>query len=436
MKTIIIPYKPHIHQKQLHADTHRFKTIVCGRRFGKTIFAINDLLKPALLNKNHNYWYIAPTYSQAKLIAWEKLKFYLPQQLVKKVHESDLIVKFKNGSVIRLMGADNPDRLRGVGVNGMILDEFADFKRNVWEAVLRPTLSDTQGWATFLGTPKGKMNHLYEMFIKDKQYHDKNYINIFGEHIDASDDFKSFVFRTEDNPYIAKEEIVSAKKEMSPQYYRQEYEASFENYTGRIYKEFETNKHIINEFNLKDWYRIFVGIDTGRHTAISFVAMDDKGRAYVFDEIYEYDALVSNIATMIEQTLLKWKIARNRVMFIIDSASQMKREYEQNRIYAVDSEKDVENQINQVRNRFASDGLFFMDTCKMHIIEHAGYVWDDKSNKVQPLKENDHTCNSLQYIFSTYNAKASVDILEIDKYKQSLEWATIHDNKNKWSKWS
>jgi hypothetical protein len=421
---ITIPYKPHEHQLEIHNCNKRFRVLVCGRRWGKTIFAINELIKRAMTNSG-DYWYIAPTYRQAKLIAWVKLKYYAVEQIVKKINEADLLITFINGSTIRLLGADNEDSLRGVGLKGVVLDEFADFKRTTWETVIRPMLSDYQGWAIFLGTPKGKLNPLYEKFIRDIEKSDSHYLTITGDSIEADENYKSFQFKMSDNPYISKEEIEIARKELAPQYFRQECEASFENYTGVIYKEFDTSKHIIKEFDLKDWYNIYIGIDTGRYTAISFIAIDEKGIAYLIDEIYDFDSIVSDICKEIENKLKKWNIKKDRVLFFIDSASQVKNEYRYNNIAVIDAKKDIENQISLVRNRFATNTLFFVEDCKMHIIEHQGYVWDDKSKKLQPKDENDHSCNSTQYVFSTYSTFKSVDIEAKQKYEQSLEYFTV-----------
>ena len=418
VKTIVIPYKPHLGQILLHNDIHRFKTISCGRRFGKTIFAVNELIKKSI-EKKGQYWYIAPTNKQAKLIAWEMFKKYAVQDILsKKPNESELSLDIVNGSLIRLMGADNPESLRGVGLQGAVLDEFADIKRTVWTTIVRPMLSDTKGWSIFLGTPKGKINHLYEHFIKDIEFFDKDYRTIEGTTIDIDTDFKSFKFKTVDNPYIDPIEVEKARQELAPQYFKQEYEASFEDYTGIIYKEFQA-KHIIEVPKIKDWWNVYVGIDTGRHTAVTFMAIDDLGIKYVFDEIYDYDGLVRNIVAQIKSKLSN--IGRKSACYVIDSASQVKREYEQYGIGCFDSEKDVENQIAQVRHSFASDTLFFdSDKCPMHIVEHKGYVWNEKSKKTEPVKENDHTCNSVQYILSTYMATKGKDKHKVKAFNESF----------------
>ena len=433
-KVIEIDYSPHVGQVILHNDKHRFKTIVCGRRWGKTIFASNEIIKSAVENPGQ-YWYIAPTYKQAKLIAWEIFKKYCVSQLLKKKpDESELKLELINGSLIRLMGADNPDSLRGVGLKGCVLDEFADIKRDVWTKIVRPMLADNKGWAIFLGTPKGKINHLYEHFIKDKEFFDKDYRSIDNQKVVPDSDFKSFKFKTVDNPYIDKGEVEKARQELAPQYFRQEWEASFEDYTGIIYKELDSAKHCINiprEF-VKDWWRMYVGIDTGRHTAVGFVVVDDVGKMYVIDEIYDYDGIVRDIAAQIKAKLKER--GRTSATIIIDSASQVKREYEAAGLSLVDSEKDVLNSIAKIRNRFSNDTLYFnADKCPMHIVEHKGYVWDEKSHKTQPLDENDHTCNEIQYIESTYMTIKSINHIEEKKKKLSIAWLNTHTNKGRGS---
>jgi hypothetical protein len=162
-KAITIKYKPTKWQKIVHADKSRFRVLVAHRRFGKTTLAINELVKAALENPGGRYWYVAPTYRQAKTIALRALKEYLPPEFIERKNENDLTFDLINGSEIALKGAENEDSLRGAGLEGMVLDEFQGFSRETWEAVLEPTLAESDGWALFLGTPKGR-NAFFEMF--------------------------------------------------------------------------------------------------------------------------------------------------------------------------------------------------------------------------------------------------------------------------------
>ncbi|HHC19304.1 MAG TPA: hypothetical protein ENK81_02740 [Euryarchaeota archaeon] len=426
MPVIEIPYKPHEKQMLLHDDSHRFRVVVCGRRFGKTVFAINELIQKAFEKKGH-YWYLSPTYKQSKLIAWEMIKYYA-KEIVTKTNESELSLELLNGSQIKLLGSDNYDALRGVGLNGVVFDEFADIKPNVWQAVVRPMLIDSKGWAIFMGTPKGK-NHFYEMFIRDDLFNDVGYRDQWGEPVEADSDFKAYRFKTSDNPYIPPEEVEAARKSMNEEYFRQEFEASFETYAGIIYKELR-DTHVIHDLpkikHNSDIKKIYVGIDTGRHTAISFVYIDINNKAYVFDEIYNYDWIVADISDELKRKLEYWELGISECQFIIDSASQVKREYEGQGIPIIDSQKDVENSINIVRDRLKKNELFFHHSCQRHLFEHYAYVWDDtprKDQKPKPKKENDHTVNCLQYILNSIHfQKPEETVPTMDDFKKLKVW--------------
>ena len=151
-------------QSEVISDNSRFRVLITGRRFGKTYLAINELAKFAS-KSNQKVWYVAPTYRQAKQICWAELKDKLIEhKWVKNVNNSDLTITLKNNSKITLRGADNEQSLRGVGLNFIVLDEFADIHKEAWYEVLRPTLSDTGGHALFCGSPRGFGNWSYELF--------------------------------------------------------------------------------------------------------------------------------------------------------------------------------------------------------------------------------------------------------------------------------
>jgi hypothetical protein len=154
-------------QKTVATDPSRFRVLVTGRRFGKTTLAIRELCYHARL-PNRLCWFVAPSYRQARQIAWVKLKkILLDLRWVKKFNEADLTVHLKNNSIICLRGADNPDSLRGVGIDFLVLDETSDISETAWTEVLRPTLSDTKGKALFAGTPKGH-NWFYDLYQRGK----------------------------------------------------------------------------------------------------------------------------------------------------------------------------------------------------------------------------------------------------------------------------
>ena len=153
------------HQREvLFEDSHRFKVCIWHRRARKTTTAINEIVKQAHIRKGV-YWHLFPTYSEAKNSIWRDPKMLfgiIPPELVESKNESELLVKFKNGSIYQLLGADNPDRLRGAGPMGIVLDEYDTMKNDVWP-VVEPILRQNGGWAWFVGTPKGKQK-LYDLY--------------------------------------------------------------------------------------------------------------------------------------------------------------------------------------------------------------------------------------------------------------------------------
>jgi hypothetical protein len=215
-------------QAEVWRSPKRFKVLVAARRAGKTRYAITKLIKSGLAHDNHRYWYVAPTRLMAKDIVWSELKMSLDPSWVRRISETELLIELVTGSTLQLFGAEEYNNLRGRSLNGVILDEYADMKPEVWFEVLRPALADKKGWADFLGTPKS-FNHFYDLYR-------------LGQSGDP--DWQSWQFRTIDNPFIDPAEIEAARKGTDPRTFRQEYEASFESVTGRAYYAFSREAHI------------------------------------------------------------------------------------------------------------------------------------------------------------------------------------------------
>lgn len=213
VRRIVLPYTPREQFKSFHNRTERWATIVAHRRCGKTVACVNDAVKRAIEEKKDRgrYAYIAPFYSQAKQVAWEYLKYFSAPIQIEEPRESDLSVKVMGGSVIRLYGADNPNTLRGMYFDGVILDEFGDMKPSMWAEVIRPALSDRKGWAVFIGTPKGK-NAFWEVWDRSRK---------------APDEF-AVMLKASQTGIISLEELEDAKRSMTADQYAQEYECSFE----------------------------------------------------------------------------------------------------------------------------------------------------------------------------------------------------------------
>lgn len=211
-KVITIDYRPRPQSIAYHERTQRWACTVAHRRFGKTVREINELIKAAATcqKPNPRFAYIAPYYSQAKAIAWDYLKQYA-RPIAGKVMESELSVDLVNGARIRLFGADNPDALRGLYLDGVVLDEYGDMRPSLWGEVIRPLLTDRQGWASFIGTPKGK-NHFHSTAQMARESEDW-----FYQELKASQ-----------TNIVAQTELEDAKRQMTPEQYAQEFECAFD----------------------------------------------------------------------------------------------------------------------------------------------------------------------------------------------------------------
>lgn len=212
-EVIDLGYQPRKQFYPFHQRKQRWGCIVAHRRAGKTVACIMDLVDEALrcTKSNPQFAYIAPHYVQAKDVAWSYLKDFTRRIPGTKHNESELKVTLPNGAIIRLYGADNYDRLRGLYFDGVILDEFADMDPRAWPEVIRPALSDRKGWAIFIGTPKGR-NAFWELYELSKQ----------------NDDWFSLMLRASETGIVDDEELEDAQQTMSLEQYEQEYECSFE----------------------------------------------------------------------------------------------------------------------------------------------------------------------------------------------------------------
>ncbi|MGN0016434.1 MAG: terminase large subunit domain-containing protein [Candidatus Avelusimicrobium sp.] len=217
--SVVIPYHPRPAQAQIHPqlETHRFCVLVTHRQLGKTVCAVNHLLKKALQNtKSHpRYFYIAPLLKQAKMIAWDYLKRFSAPLPGVSVHESELCVRLPGGARIWVTGADNPDALRGTYADGVVLDEYAQIKPDVFTEIVRPMLLSREGWAVFMGTPKGQ-NAFYELFNRArKAAQTEPGVWWVG------------VFRADESGVIAPAELERLRRETPSHVFRQEYLCDF-----------------------------------------------------------------------------------------------------------------------------------------------------------------------------------------------------------------
>jgi len=209
---IVIPYKPRPLQTTLHDSLKRFNVIVCHRRFGKTVFAINELIKQCLSSTKERprFAYLAPTYTQAKSIAWDYLKHFSRPIPNISINEAEMRIDYPHGGRIQLFGCNNPDGLRGIYLDGCILDEYAQMPPSLFGEVVRPALSDRQGFAIFIGTPKGK-NAFFDLYQRASEI----------------DSWFTAIYKASETRVVEPEELEDAKHIMSHEEYQQEYECSW-----------------------------------------------------------------------------------------------------------------------------------------------------------------------------------------------------------------
>ncbi len=275
-EVIEIAYKPREQQLAIHElmDSKRFGVVVAHRRMGKTVSAINHLIKDALLNQKEapRYAYIAPTYGQAKRVAWDYLVKYA-DPLGGTSNISELRVDFW-GRRIQLYGSDNPDSLRGQYFDGVIVDEVGDQNPKIWTDIIRPSIVDRKGWCLFIGTPKGH-NHFKELRDRAK----------------TEDGWGLLEFKASETGVVDSKELSAAKNEMGESKYAQEFECSFDapvegSYYGEILGELEEKKHM-QEIPWEELSRTFTAWDLGMGDSTSIWVAQLVGSEVRLIDYYE-----------------------------------------------------------------------------------------------------------------------------------------------------
>lgn len=379
-------------QNLIAADTHRFRVVDCGRRFGKTTLAIEEI-KGKALSKPQRIAYVAPTYQQARDIAWEQLKNEL-RPIILNVNESRLELKVKTlkgeESLIVLRGWESIETLRGQQYDFIVIDEIASMRNfwSNWQEVIRPTLTDTKGEALFISTPKG-FNHFYDLYNKEAE----------------DSDFKSYHFTTYDNPFIPVEEIDKAKLELTEDRFAQEYLADFRKTEGLVYKEFDRNKHLFDDAALSGIISIdyFAGIDFGftNPAAVIMIKRDRDDNYWVTREWYKRGSTDAQTAEFVSQC------GFNTVYPDPESPSAIAelKKLRVNVREVIKNKDSIKNGIDRVRELFKANRLKIHNSCENLIFELETYSYADKKDlhneEENPIKENDHALDALRYALAS-----------------------------------
>lgn len=267
-------------QARYYLSDKRFNVVPAGRRSGKTAIAKRRLRKKALTwcgPPGYRFIFGAPTHTQAKTIYWRDAKAMIPKYaLARRPSESELSIELLNGAVIQVMGFDKPERVEGAPVAHIVFDEYGNMHEVVWEEHARPTLTDSQGTADFIGVPEGR-NHYYRLALKAQEDIAKlGSESEWGFHTW----FTSEVLPLYLGQAIADREIASAKATMDILTYQQEYEAAFVSFEGRAYYAFERDIHARERVMYDPEKDLLLCFDFNRAPGVAAIAqvLEYKGR--------------------------------------------------------------------------------------------------------------------------------------------------------------
>jgi PBSX family phage terminase large subunit len=401
----------HPPQSAIASDPTRFRVVCCGRRFGKTSLAIYEIAGKAYTKKNRKICYIAPTYQQARDIAWAELvKVLEPITVNKNETRLEITVQTadKGKSVIWLRGWEAVDTLRGQAFDFIVIDEIAsmrNFEIN-WNTVIRPTLTDRAGEALFISTPKG-FNHFYDLF--NKQNDPK-----------AGAEYKSFHFTSYDNPHIKKEEIDKARLEMTEDQFSQEYLADFRKQEGLVYKEFDRSRHIYTGDIPRQVISYMAGVDFGytNPAAVPHIKKDSENHYWVEFEYYQKGQTDAQVADYVKAQSF------NMVFPDPENPAAIKELTDRgvNVREVVKGRDSIKNGISKVRELMKQGRLHIHASCLNLIEEIESYHYpigaSGRNEYENPVKDFDHAIDALRYVIMTDEPYIDEPAVEFGLYAQ------------------
>ena len=400
-------------QRIVADDKTRFRVLCTGRRFGKTTLAIREVCYVARI-PGRVCWAVCPSYRQAKQIFWIKLKKILQDlRWVSKINEAELTVVLKNGSRICLRGADNPDSLRGVGIDFLVLDECADIQESAFTEVLRPTLSDTKGNALFIGTPKG-MNWFHDLYQRGQD--------------PTETEWASYQYTTLEGGWVEEEEITQARKDLDAKTFRQEYEATWETYSGIIYYGFSMAENVKNIQQPLDNNILHIGMDFNLDPMSAVVSYIANGVVYIIDEICIWSSNTDELCQEIHR-----RYPGKKIFVYPDPASKARKTSAGGRTdlsiltnagflaKVMPRHMAVRDRVNSVNAKLCSAlgvrGIYIHPKCKNLLNSIAKQTY--KEGTVLPDKTQgfDHMNDALGYLISfLYPIKTEYDHTPIERF--------------------
>ena len=395
-KILQIPYKPREYQKQVHNSLKRFNVLVCHRRFGKSVLSINELIKTAAAKPRSLCAFIAPTYRQGKAIAWEYLKYYTKplMYLGGSRNETELRIDLFNESRIQIFGADNPDSIRGMGFDAVVLDEYAIMSPRVWTEIVRPAVSDKLGWVLFIGTPMGH-NQFWEIYDFAQRGHK---------------DWYAKLYRASDTQVIPDDELEQAQAIMTPEQYEQEFECSFTaavsgSYYGRLITKADNENRIgvvpvDSHVGVETWWDLGIGDSTAiwfiqrignEIHAVDYYETSGESLAHYADVLEERGYAYSRHVAPHDIQARELGTGKSR----LEVANELGIDFE------VAPKLEVDHGIESVRNTLPHC-YFDREKCKVGLDALRQYrkQWDDKNQvfKNKPLHDwCSHAADAFRY---------------------------------------
>lgn len=413
--------KLHRLQKVVMADTHRFRVVVAGRRWGKTQVSKISLIKAAAAKRSQLVWYVAPTYQMARDIMWDDLKLSLPKAWVRKVNDTRMSIYLVNGSKIHLKGADKPDSLRGVGLHFVVIDEAQDIKEETWEEVLMPTLATTNGKAIFIGTPKSYnwLYHRYMLGQRGDKVKDHR-----GRLVD--NEWMSWQFPTISSPFIPRKEIEARRRDMDPRSFRQEFEASFETMSGRVYYPFDRNEHV-DDCPFNPHLPIYIGMDFNIDPMSCIVIQEQAdGEIWVIDEAVLYGSNTQEAADELSKRY--WRYF-NQISIYPDPAGdnrnngrgetnlEILRESGFKKIYAKRKHPPVQDRVNAVNRLLrTAEGEIRLKVdrkCRKFIDSLEQTIYKEGSREVDKTMGVEHATDAFGYYADFRHPMRKVNLLGV-----------------------
>jgi PBSX family phage terminase large subunit len=389
-------YNPHPKQEEMHRSATMNMVGIAGRRSGKTKFASKEI-EVELMQPNKRIWSAAPTYDLTdkifREVAYTMMVTFKGQGIIRH-SDRDKIIKTAWGSEYIGKTTKNPNSLLGEGLDLLVYDECAKDGFRIWDKYLNPTLTDRSGRAIFITTPEGNnwVKSLYERGIDSKQ-----------------PDWESFHFTTLDNPYIDSVMVEKARKELTPETFKQEYEASFTAYAGKVFKDWDISTHGIARADLPEFEKVILGIDFGfvNPAAVLAIGIHD-GCFYVVEEMYKTGLSESAMANEVRSLYNKYPKCKGGYADPADSSKlHALRNY-----HIRKAKKEVDRGIQCLAEKMKINGsgtpkLRVTYGCKNLINELDNYRYQDKKGltdiKEQPIKSDDHAVDALRYAIYTYD---------------------------------